>query len=177
MSTRFQIVKIKPFLIFLFLFFMLLVGCLTNSQQISSREIRSGMLTTSKSKEDLAIAVLSEAEISKRYDLYLGNSVDIVVPSEITRNKKFMNWIQALFVREAGWDYIEAKYAAQLEKNFSETEMRELLALVKQPLIKRLVQAEVEAYSGSAEERRKLLSTLWDKYNNGVFNPPPETLQ
>ncbi|MBW4615740.1 MAG: hypothetical protein KME21_21165 [Desmonostoc vinosum HA7617-LM4] len=168
-------VKIKPFLMLLLVFCILLVGCLANSQQTSSREIRPEMVTTTKSKADLAIAVLSETGISKRYDLYLGNSVEIAVPP--TRNNKFMDWMQALFVREAGWNYIEAKYVAQLEETFSETELRELLALAKQSLIRRLVQAEIEAYSASAEKRRRLLSTLWDKYNSGVFNPPPEVRQ
>jgi hypothetical protein len=135
------------------------------------------MITTTDSKRDLAIDVLSEAGISKRYDLYLGNSIDALIPPETTRNDKFMDWMQELFVREAGWNYVEAKYVAQLEENFSETELKELLNLVKQPFIKRLVQAEIEAYSASTEERRRLMSTLWSSYNNGVFNLPPEILQ
>lgn len=170
-------VKIEPrFLMLLLVFCILLIGCVANSQQTSSEEVRSEMVTTLKSKQDLARAVLSEAGTPKRYDLYLSNSVDISVNPETAKNDKFMAWIQALFVQEAGWNYIEAKYVAQLEANFSETELRELLDLAKKPLIRRLLQAEIESYAESARERRGLLFKLWDKYNSGMFIPPPEVL-
>jgi hypothetical protein len=170
-------VKIKSFLALALVLCILLVGCLANSQQTSSGETRPEVVMTTASKRDLAIAVLAETGISKRYDLYLGNSIDVVVYSETARQDKFMAWMQALFVREAGWNTVEAKYVAQLEENFSEAELKELLNLAKQPLIKKLVKSEIEAYSASSKERRRLMSTLWDKYNSGVFTPPPEVLK
>lgn len=161
----------------LLLFCLFVVGCVTQSQRVSLGETRPEMVMTAKAKDDLVMAVLSEAQISNRYDLYLGNSIDMALPPETTSNVRIMNWIQALFVKEAGWSHIEDQYTTQLKEKFSEAELRELLNLVKQPLVKRLVQAEIEAYSASAKERRRLLSKMWDNYNRGMFKPPSETMQ
>ncbi len=170
-------IKIKPFWLLLFVFCAFAVGCLANLNQASSVAVSTAIVAADQSKQDLVIAVLSEAGIAKQYDLYLGNSVDIVVPLETTSNDKFMAWLQALCVREAGWDSIAAQYIDQLEKDFSETELRELLALTQQSLVARLVQSEMEAYAASAAERRRLLAVLWENYNSGVFTPPPEIFQ
>lgn len=170
-------IKLKSLLVLLLLFCLLVVSCVTHSQQASLGETHPDMVITAKAKEDLVMAVLSEAKTPNRYDLYLGNSIDIALPPETTSNVRFMNWIQALFAKEAGWSHIEDQYTTQLKEKFSEAELRELLNLVKQPLVKRLVQAEIEAYSASAKERRRLLSKLWDNYNRGMFKPPSETLQ
>ncbi|GET42563.1 No_hits_found [Microseira wollei NIES-4236] len=88
-----------------------------------------------------------------------------------------MAWMQALLEQQAGWKYVESKYVAQLEANFSETELRELLNLAKQPSMKKLLQFEIEAYLNTVGERRELLFKVWDDYNSGVFNPPPEVLR
>lgn len=167
-------VKIKSqVLTLLLVFFFFLIGCVTNAQQAPSVEVSPKMTTTIQSKQELARAVLSEAKIAEQYDVYLGNVTDMAFAPEMAKDTKFSAWMQALLVREAGWKYIEAKYVAKLEASFSETELRKLLDLAKQPLMKKLLQTEIEAYSDAGEERRRLLSRLLDNYNSGRFAPPP----
>ncbi|MFB2978630.1 hypothetical protein [Microseira sp. BLCC-F43] len=85
-----------------------------------------------------------------------------------------MAWMQSLLEREAGWKYVEAKYISQLEANFSETELKELLDLAKHPLMKKLLQSEIQAYTNTTGERRELLFKVWDGYNRGAFPLPPD---
>lgn len=171
-------IKFKSRVLTLLLVFCIsLIGCVVNSQQISSKEVGSEMVAMADSKQVLARDVLSEIGMPERYNLYLGNSVDIALSPETASNNKFIAWMQSLFVEEAGWSHIEDQYITQLSANFSETELRELLDLAKQPLMKKFLQTEIEAYANSSEERRNLLVQLWNNYNNGMFSPPPEVLQ
>lgn len=171
-------VKIKSqVLTLLFVFCILLTGCVAHSQQAPSTVVPSEIATPIQSKQELVKAVLAEAKIAEQYDRYLSSSVDLALNPETAKNAKFVAWMEALVVREAGWKYIEAKYVAQLEARFSEIELRKLLDLAKQPLIKKLLQAEIEAYADATGERRRLLSKFWDNYNLGLFSPPPEVLK
>jgi hypothetical protein len=165
------------FLSLLLIVFVLFTGCVANSQQAISITTKVAEVKSPPSKQALARAVLAEAGMANQYDLYLGNSLDLAVPSETAKNAKFMAWMQNLLVQEAGWNYVESQYIGQLEANFSEQELKDLLNFAKQPLLQKLLQAEMQAYTDTAEERRKLLSKLWDDYNSGRFNPPPEVLQ
>jgi hypothetical protein len=90
---------------------------------------------------------------------------------------KFRQWIQGVLAREAGWEKIENKYIARLESHFSESELRELLKLSKNPFMKKLLQDEIQAYSNVSEERQKLLFKVWDDYKSGFIKPPPELLK
>jgi hypothetical protein len=65
----------------------------------------------------------------------------------------------------------------RLEADFSETELQELLNLSKQPLMKKLLKAEVQAYSEVGKERRKLLFQIWDDYNSGKIEAPKDILK
>jgi hypothetical protein len=85
--------------------------------------------------------------------------------------------MQSVLVREAGWAKIEDKYIARLETSFSESELKELLNLSERPLVKKLLQDEIQAYTDVSEERRKLLFKVWDDYNSGIINPPSELLK
>jgi hypothetical protein len=169
-------VKIKPLFMFLFVFCILLIGCVSNAQQVSSEVIHSELATTAQSKQALVTAVLSEVGLPRRYNTYLGNSIDIAVSPETFKKDKFIAWMQALFVKEAGWSHVEAQYVDQLKANFSEAELKELLALAKRPLVKKLIQTELAAYSKTTEKRRRLLFELWNNYNTGEFTPPPDAL-
>jgi hypothetical protein len=178
LSIGVQMVKIKSRILkLLFVFFILLTGCVVNSQPAPSAKVPSEIAAPIQSQQELARAVLSEAGIAKQYDLYLGNGIDLALNPETARNPKFVAWMEALLVREAGWKYIESKYVAKLEATFSEAELRELLDLAKRPLMKKLLQAEIASYINATGERRRLLSKLWDDYNGGLFTPPPEIMQ
>lgn len=159
---------------FLLAFCIFLAACSANSQPEPSKEVQSEIVNTAESKQKLAKYVLSEIGIAEQYDLYLGNIVEAVSPST---NPKFNTWLQGVFVREAGWKHVESKYIAVLEANFSEAELKQLLTLSKQPVMKKLRQAEVQAYTDASEERRKLLEKVWYDYNSGKINIPPEVLQ
>jgi hypothetical protein len=72
-------VRIKSSLLTLLLVFcFLLLGSIVNSQQISE-QVRSET-TTFTSEPELAKTILSETGIAHRYNLYLGNAIDIAVP-------------------------------------------------------------------------------------------------
>ena len=171
-------------LAFLLMLGIALTGCMANFQQALSAKAASEQASPSQSqpaqarpdfaKQELARALLSEAGIAKQYNLHLGAGIDMALSPETVKKTKFVAWLESLLVQEAGWKYAENTYAAQLAANFSDAELKELLSLVKQPLLKKLVQTEMKSYRAATGERRRLLSQLWDNYNNGLFVPPPE---
>ncbi|HAX80269.1 MAG TPA: DUF2059 domain-containing protein [Cyanobacteria bacterium UBA11372] len=167
--------KLKSFFLNILLVFCILVaGYVNNNQQAFSKQVYAETAVTSTAKQELAKAVLLEAGIANNYNRYLGNILDFGFSPETAKNTKFMAWMQGLLEQEAGWKYVEAQYVEQLEANFSETELKELLDLAKQPLMKKLLQSEIQAYTNTAEERRELLFKVWDGYNRGTFPLPPD---
>jgi hypothetical protein len=155
-------------------FLVLLTACVANSQQGLTTKVNSEILSKTQSKHELAKEVLTSAGIAEKYNLYLGNSLDMSLPST---KPKFRQWMQGVLTREAGWTKIEDKYIARLEASFSESELKELLNLSKRPLAKKLLQNEIQAYADVSEERQKLLFKVWDNYNLGIINPPAELLK
>lgn len=169
--------KVKSFLFIIILVVsLLLVTGIAYSQQPSSEGVHAEQVTSSNSNQELARAILTETGIARRYDLYLANSIDLAISPEMARNPQFVTWLNELTVQEAGWSHVEAQYIDRLNSNFSEAELEALLELTKQPLMQKWVQFEIEGYTDSVEERRSLLSKLWENYNNYVFIPPPGTL-
>jgi hypothetical protein len=154
--------------------FVLLNACVANSQQGLSTKVNSETPSKPQSKHELAKEVLTSTGIAEKYNLYLGNSLDISLSST---KPKFRQWMQSVLLREAGWAKIEDKYIARLETSFSESELKELLNLSERPLVKKLLQDEIQAYTDVSEERRKLLFKVWDDYNSGIINPPSELLK
>ncbi len=178
-------------LAFLLMLGIALAGCMANFQQALSAQAPSEPAAPPPSqaapsqpapsrpelaKQELARAILAEADIAKQYNLHLGVGIDLALSPETIKKTKFVAWLESLLVREAGWKYAENTYAAQLATNFSEAELQELLSLVKQPLLKKLAQTEMKSYRAASGERRRLLSKLWDNYNNGLFVPPPDAM-
>jgi hypothetical protein len=160
----------KSYLKLALILFALLTACVANSQQSLPTKVNSETL----SKHELAKEVLTSTGVAEKYNLYLGNSLDISLPST---KPKFRQWMQEVLVREAGWVKIEDKYIARLEASFSESELKELLNLSKRPLVRKLLQNEIQAYVDVSEERQKLLFKVWDDYNSGIINPPSELLK
>jgi hypothetical protein len=154
---------------------IILAACTANSQPKPSEQ-SPAIGNVAQSKQELAQAVLSEIGIAQRYDQNLGNIVDIVVPSA-TNKPKFHAWMQGVLAREAGWKHAESSYLARLEATFSEAELKELLTLAKQPLMKKLLQAEIQAYAAAGPDRRKRLEKVWNDYNSGQIQIPPEILK
>jgi hypothetical protein len=152
----------------LFVSCVLFISCAANSQQIAAPPLQT--------KRELAKAVLAEAGIAQRYDLYLGNSIDMAMASPAPSNLNLMAWLKSLVAKEAGWKFAEPTYVTQLEANFSAPELKELLALAKQPLMKKLLQVDFDAYVAAGGERRKQFFQVWDGYNSGQFNVPAEVL-
>lgn len=131
---------------------------------------KTEQLTVTKTKKQLAREVIAELGIGKQYDLYFWNSVDIVRGSG-NRNK-FGSWLQKLFARVSGWQYVESDYVSVLDSNFSETELQELLKLAKNPLMKKLLMSEIQAYEQTGNKRAQLLWKAWDDYNSGNIYVP-----
>jgi hypothetical protein len=157
-----------------------LAACTASSQQVTqveaSKEARSEVVAATKSKQELAREVLAEIGIAQRYDLHFMGIADMSV-GPLTSKSKFYAWLHQLMVQGAGWKHAEAKYIARLESDFSEAELQELLSLAKQPLLKKLLKAEFQAYEEVTPERRKLLLQVWDDYNSGKINVPPDILK
>jgi hypothetical protein len=171
-------VKIESWIFTLLLVFcILLTGYVANSQQEFSKTGYTERLSSTQTKFKLARTVLSEAGIDKKYNLYLGNGIDLALNPETSKKPKFVKWMEGVLVREAGWKFIEDKYLTQMEVSFSEKELRELINIAEKPIMKKLLQTEILSYADATVERRRLLSQLWDKYNGGFFIAPPEVLQ
>jgi hypothetical protein len=156
--------------------YFFLVACTANSQQIerseASKEARSEIVATAKSKQELAREVLAEMGIAQRYDLHFIGIVDIVdMAVGPTSKPKFQAWLHQVIVQGAGWKRTEAKYIARLESDFTEAELQELANLAKQPLFKKLLKAEFQAYEDVTPDRRKLLTHLTQK----ILKPSPLT--
>ncbi|PZV16680.1 MAG: DUF2059 domain-containing protein [Leptolyngbya sp.] len=154
---------------------IILAACTANSQP-EPYQPSSVIRKTAQSKPELARAVLSEIGTAQHYDQYLGNIVDFAF-APATYKPKFHAWLQGVLAREAGWKHAESNYIARLEATFSEAELKELLTLSKQPLVKKLLQAEVQAYADAAPERRKRLDKVWNDYNSSRIPMPPEVMK
>lgn len=126
------------------------------------------------SKQALAKAVLLEIGMAAQYDQFFWHSVDMAV---FKPRPVFAEWLQQLFAKRAGWAYAEDEYVSQLTANFSEAELQEILAMAKRPLMKKLLRAEMQAYQDASLERRQLLYEVWDDYNSGKIDVPPEVLR
>jgi hypothetical protein len=129
-----------------------------------------------KSKQELAREILTEIGVAQKYDMHFANVIDMVGNPDSSK-PKFDAWLQGILVQKAGWRHAEAKYITRLEADFSEAELQELLNLSKQPLMKKLLQAEVQAYADVGNERRKLLFQVWDDYNSGKIEAPKDILK
>ena len=123
-------------------------------------------------KNKLVRELLIELEIGKQYDLFFWNSVDIA--TGYGERTKFSAWLQKTLAQVAGWKYVELKYAARLEADFSEAELKELLELAKRPLIKKLLQSEIQAYEETGGIRARLLYKAWDDYNSSKIDIPQD---
>jgi hypothetical protein len=164
--------------ILLLIFCTILGSRAIDSQPEAAKEVRAETATTSQSKRALARQVIGKIGISNKYNLYLDNALDIAIADGGSgRNSKFRVWLLQVLTREAGWAKIEDKYIARLEADFSESELKELLNLAKHPLMKKLLQAEMQSYADSSLERRKLMFKVWDDYQSGKINPPSEVLR
>ncbi|MBD2175982.1 hypothetical protein H6F42_03485 [Pseudanabaena sp. FACHB-1998] len=128
-----------------------------------------------KSKKQLARELLVELGIGKQYDLSFWNMVDFAYGTG-TRTK-FSEWLQQMLAQSAGWKYVEPQYVASLEANFSEMELMELLDLAKRPLMKKLVRSQIQAYEETGEKRARLIFKVWEDYNSGKINIPPNLLK
>jgi Uncharacterized protein conserved in bacteria (DUF2059) len=157
----------------LLVFCIFVTACVPNFQQEATSKVIAEKSNMSTAKRQLAKEVLAETGIAEEYDLHFNNITDITFPASMT-NERFRNWLQGVLTQEAGWKHIEDQYITKLEANFSEAELTELLNLSKQPLMKKLLQTEIQAYSSTAKERRKLLDKVWNDYNSGNISVPPE---
>ena len=89
-------------------------------------------------------------------------------------NFKVYARFRKMFTREIGWKQFKDAYAARLEADFSEDELKELLNLSNQTVMKKLLQSEVKAYMDTSKQRFKMGFELWDNYNNGKISLPPD---
>jgi Uncharacterized protein conserved in bacteria (DUF2059) len=158
---------------------LLLVVCITfftahiaNSQQLLLDENQFRTSARETYKSELASELLLKIGIAKRYDMYF----DHLMGSLIGNGDDFKLYarFREMFVREIGWQHFKDAYAARLEADFSEDELKELLALSKQPLMKKLLQSEVNAYMDTSEQRFRMGFEVWDNYNMGTISLPPD---
>jgi hypothetical protein len=158
---------------------LLLSVCLTfftvyvaNSQQLPLDRDQSKISVRETSKFKLASEVLPEIGIAKRYDLHF----DHLMGTLIGKGDDFKLYarFRKMFAREIGWKNFKDAYTARLEADFSEAELKELLNLAKQPVMKKLLQSEVKVYMDTSKQRFKMGFELWDNYNNGKISLPPD---
>ncbi|MBD2077013.1 DUF2059 domain-containing protein [Phormidium sp. FACHB-592] len=158
---------------------LLLVVCFTlftvyvaNSQQLPLSKDQSPISAGETSKYKLASEVLPAIGISRRYDMHFDHLMGILIGKgdDFELYARF----RKMFAREIGWKHYKEAYAARLQADFSEDELKELLNLSKQPLMKKLLQSEVKAYLDTSKQRFKMGFDLWNNYNNGKISLPPD---
>jgi hypothetical protein len=143
-----------------------------NSEKIYLSQNQSKISTQETSKQKLARDILIQLGISKRYDLHFEHMIGALVGSSF--NSRLSSRFRKMSVQQAGWNYVEDFYIKRLEVDFSETELKELLNLSKNPLMKKLLQSEIKGYEESSKNRYKLTYKLWENYNSGKINLPSE---
>jgi hypothetical protein len=158
---------------------LLLAICITfftvysaNSQQLHLDRNQSKTFARETSKFKLASELLPEIGIAKRYDLHFDHLMGTLIGNG--RDAKLYTRFRKMFAREIGWERFKDAYAARLEADFSEDELKKLLNLSKQPVMKKLLQSEIKAYMDTSKQRFKIGFELWDNYNNGNISLPPE---
>jgi hypothetical protein len=158
---------------------LLLILCFTfftvyaaNSQQLPLVEYQSKTSAREPSKYKLANDVLLDIGIAKRYDMHFDHLMGTLIGKGDDFN--LYTRFRKMFVREIGWTHFKDAYVERLEADFSEDELKELLNLSKQPVIKKLLQSEVEAYMDTSKQRFKIGFELWENYNNGKISLPPD---
>jgi hypothetical protein len=129
--------------------------------------------TTVKGK--LASEVLSTLGIDRRYDLYFDHALGLLLSPGVS--SKFQAWMTEMLAREAGWNKTQSQYIAKLEANFSEPELRDLLKLAQQPVMKKLLRVEIQVYTETSPQRRRLLERVWSDYSEGKIAPPDDVLK
>jgi Uncharacterized protein conserved in bacteria (DUF2059) len=161
-----------------FLVLFLVVVCFTfftvdvaNSQRLPLAEAQSKTSARETSKYKLASEILPEIGIAKRYDLHFDHLMGTLLGQ---RNDKDYARFRKMFVREIGWKNFKDAYAARLKADFSEDELKELLKLSKQPVMKKLLQSEAKVYMDTSKQRFKMGSEFWNNYNDGKINLPPD---
>ncbi len=145
-------------------------GAIVYSQQAT---IKPPQTTTVKGK--LASEVLSTLGIDRRYDLYFDHALGLLLNPSV--DAKFQKWMGETLAREAGWNKTQAKYIDKLEADFSEAELKDLLKLSQQPVMKKLLRAEIQVYADTSKQRRQLLERVWYDYNEGRISPPANVLK
>jgi Uncharacterized protein conserved in bacteria (DUF2059) len=160
-------------------FALSLVICVTfftvyvaNSQRVTSNIDQSKISASESSNYKLASEVLLEIGISKRYDMHFGHLMGTLIGKG--DDFKLYARFRKMFEQEIGWKQFKDSYAARLEDDFSEDELKELLDLSMQPLMKKLLQSEIKAYMDTSKQRLKMGFELWDNYNNGKIILPPD---
>ncbi len=156
-------------LVFCFTFFTVYVA---NSQRLPLDADQSKISVGETFQYELASEVLTEIGIAERYDLHFDHLMGVLIGKgdDFELYARF----RKMFVREIGWTYFKDAYAARLEADFSEEELKELLNLSKKPVIKKLLQSEIKAYIDTSKQRFKMGFELWDNYNNGTVSLPPD---
>jgi hypothetical protein len=163
--------KLIGLLLIVFCFTFLAVN-VAHSQQLPLVEAhKTSAAETSKHK--LATEVLLEIGIAKRYDMHFDHSMGTLIIGNGS-DLKLLARFRKMFVRELGWKHFKDAYAARLEADFSEDELKELLNLSKQPVVKKLLLSESKAYMDTSKQRLKMGFELWDNYNNDKVSLPPE---
>jgi hypothetical protein len=157
----------------------LLVICLTfftvevaNSQQYPLGEAPSKTSVRETSKYKLASDLLPEIGIAKRYDMHFDHLLGTLIGKG--NDFKLYARFRKMFAREIGWKHFKNAYVARLEADFSEDELKEMINISKQPVMKKLLQSEVKAYMDTSNQRFKMGFELWDSYNSGKINLPSD---
>lgn len=170
-KLKFKLISFSSFLLFVCMG-LLPYPAIANAE--NSQQAPTSTTVPIKSKKQLARELLVELGIGKQYDLSFWNSVDLAYGTG-TRTK-FSEWLQQMLAKAAGWKYVESQYVARLEADFSEMELMELLDLAKRPLMKKLLRSQIQAYEETGEKRARLIFKVWEDYNSGKINVPPNLL-
>jgi hypothetical protein len=122
-------------------------------------------------KRQLVTAVLQELGVAKRYDLYIGNAIDLMTSPN--QSQQLIDWLTGAMAERSGWKTVSLKYSRRLEDTFSESELQEILALAQNPTFRKFLQAELDSYLATRRDRQIFFFRFWNDYHNNMI-PVPE---
>ncbi|MCM1981743.1 DUF2059 domain-containing protein [Lyngbya confervoides] len=156
---------------------LMLIFCLAlmtvqtaKSQEIPQVADPSHLLAQSASKDMLAADVLRETGIAERYDMHFDHMMGMLIGDGNDSN--LYSRLRKMFAQEIGWSQFQDVYIGRLKADFSEDELQDLLELSKQPVMKKLLQSEAQAYTDASARRFKMGYELWLNYNEGKISLP-----
>jgi hypothetical protein len=132
--------------------------------------IVTNLLAADTEKGPLVESLIEKLDLPRRYDESIASKA--AQASGPQSDPKTSKWMHDLWIRELGWQKAKDSFIRHYAERFTESELRELLRLLDNPLVKRLLLSEADVLEATSQERAERFSKFWFRFNNLEFVPP-----